>query len=287
MLTRLSVAGFGATVPFRFDVIHFHGGSLLPPRFGGGDAKAYRRLQRKVVIEFWGSDARLDSIEAARNPFYIVPKVDSEKNKTAMLRQWAEITDGHVIFPDNAFDVFLKPHFEHVHVVRHCVDTRTLIPRYPDPDEANPLVVHAPSNPELKGTAYVRQAVEKLRPQGLRFRYLELTGSSHESVVQAVRQADLVVDQLILGSHGILTVEAMSLGKPVLCYILPELLPSYPKGFPVISATPNSVTATLAEWLTSPERRSAAGRASRAYAERVHDFRTVAADALAVYSNLP
>lgn len=284
---QLDIARFMMSAPFRFQVVHFHSGSFLPPQFREADARAYRRFGRKVVIEFWGSDARLDSVEAARNPFYRAGDRTIERIKNTMLGRWAEITDGHVIFPDHAFDRFLKPHFDQVHVVRHCVNTRALPPHYPADEVEAPLVVHAPSNPVLKGTKHVREAIRALRENGLRFRYLELTDRSHNLVVETLRNADIVVDQLILGSHGILAVEAMSLGKPVICYILPELVHTYPSGFPIINANPVTLLEVLAECLTAPERRAATGRASRSYAERVHDSQVVAAQALAVYEELP
>lgn len=100
-------------------------------------------------------------------------------------------------------------------------------------------------------------------------------------------QADIVVDQLLLGSHGILAAEAMAMGKPVICYLLPELVPTYPPGLPIINANPATFVDVLAEWLSDPERRIAAGHASRSYAVEVHDAGAVAAEALSVYDKLP
>ena len=37
-------------------------------------------------------------------------------------------------------------------------------------------------------------------------------------------KADVIVDQLRCGSHGVFAVEAMATGKPVLCYIRDELV---------------------------------------------------------------
>ena len=286
-LRRLDVACFIASVPFRFEVIHFHGGSFLPPRLRAQDAMGYRRLGRTVIVQFWGSEARLDSVEAERNPYYPLPVPSTETHKRAMFDRWAEITGGHVIAADGAFDAFLTDHFDHIHVARQCVDTQALQPRYPRTEVESPLVVHAPSAPMLKGTPHVREAVETLRQEGVRFRYEELTGESHALVLEKVREADLVVDQLLLGSHGILAVESMALGKPVVCFILPELVPTYPEGFPMVNANPDSITDVLRAWIADGERRHAVGKASRAYAERVHDARVVAADTLDAYGRLP
>ena len=95
--------------------------------------------------------------------------------------------------------------------------------------------------------------------------------------------ADIIVDQLIVGSHGVFACEAMALGKPVICYILDELLPTYPSGFPVINANPNNVKKVLEELICSPETRYEIGKKSRIYVEKVHDIKVVASKLLKIY----
>lgn len=272
----------------RYDVVHYHFGmSLLPTPLRYADARMLRRLGRRVAVEFWGSEARLPSVEAARNPYYVNAYAEDDAANRARLARWAEVTDGHAIVSDHAFDAFLEPYFPHLHVVGQRVDTDALAASYPDPDEREPVVVHAPNRLAAKGTQHVRDALERLRGRGVRFRYVELSGVSHREVLAASARADLVVDQLCLGSHGVFAAEAMSLGKPVLCHVLPELVPLYPAGFPLIPATPETVERVLEEWLTDGAARHRAGVASRGYAERVHDFRAVADRLREAYGRLP
>jgi glycosyltransferase involved in cell wall biosynthesis len=95
------------------------------------------------------------------------------------------------------------------------------------------------------------------------------------------------VDQLRIGSHGQFAVEAMSLAKPVVCYIQPELVPLYPSDLPLINANPDTLYAVLEYWLQRPRERHELGLASRAYAECWHDARVVAARLLSAYQQLP
>jgi glycosyltransferase involved in cell wall biosynthesis len=149
-----------------------------------------------------------------------------------------------------------------------------------------PVLVHAPSHLAAKGTPFVREAVERLKARGLAFEYVELHGVTHDEALAGYRRADLVVDQLCTGYHGVVAVEAMALAKPVVCYTLPELEPTYPRGYPLINANPDTVTAVLEEWLQRPGERHARGLASREYAERVHDHRAVAARLLDAYDRI-
>ncbi len=79
----------------------------------------------------------------------------------------------------------------------------------------------------------------------------------------------------------------MSLAKPVVCYIRPDLAAKYPGDLPVINANPETLTTVLGEWLQRPAERRDRGIASRTYAEREHDICVVARRLLDVYEQLP
>jgi glycosyltransferase involved in cell wall biosynthesis len=68
----------------------------------------------------------------------------------------------------------------------------------------------------------------------------------------------------------------MALGKPVVCYIHDSLLSTYPEGFPIVNANPDTIESVLEELLLSPQKRHDIGIQSREYAEGVHDIKVVA-----------
>lgn len=270
------------------DVLHFHyGQSLVRERLGAVDARLARRLGRRVVIEFHGSDIRMPSVERRRNPHYVQLEAEDEEVATMRMRRWSAITQGHVVQCDHSLDHFLEPWFPHIHVVGHRVETRRFEPVYPDAAAKVPVIVHSPSALAGKGTPIVRAAMAALQAEGVPHEYVEVHGVAHEEAQALYRRADLVIDQLCSGSHGVFAVEAMTLGKPVVCYILPELLDRFPADLPLIVADPETLTEVLADWLARPADRAKRGRASRAYAEREHDVRVVAQRLLDVYEQLP
>ncbi|HKH79676.1 MAG TPA: hypothetical protein VJ996_06610, partial [Solirubrobacteraceae bacterium] len=160
-------------------------------------------------------------------------------------------------------------------------------PRPPRPDAVRPVVVHAPSDFAGKGTAHVRRAVQALSARGVALEYVELRGSSHSEVMRRCETADIVVDQLCSGAHGVFAAEAMSLAKPVICNMLAEYAATLPPDCPIINADPDTITEVLGSWLTRPHERHALGIASRAYAERHFDIRVVARRLLEAYEELP
>lgn len=271
----------------RYDVVHLHGGaSFLPRRSRYADVPLLRRRGVKVVQHFCGSDARLPETELSRNRWYVNSYGESERENRDRLARWAELTDGHVIFQDHSFDLFLRPYFAHVHVVPLAVDLERLTPA-PQSPRTLPIVVHAPSETGFKGTAAVRAAVAELNRHQPVCRYVEVTGRSHAETLAALRDADVVIDQVRAGAYGTVTAEAMAMGKPVICYILPELLPTYGSDFPVVTADPDTLKEVLGELMRSPDDRARIGAASRRYAERVHGHLTVAAQLVDVYRQLP
>jgi len=236
-----------------FDLFHYNKSPYLPR---GLDIRLLQKNSKHFVVEFWGSDIRLKDIEKKRNPFFVSDNADNQKRKLARLRFWSENTD-EVIFSDHSADVFLNPFFKKIHVVGQRKAT--------------------------KGTSYIKRAVEELKKAGLDFEYIEVFGVSHIKAMQMYSQADIIVDQLIAGSHGVFACEAMALGKPVICYILDELIPTYPVGFPIVNANPNTIEEVLEELICSPEKRYEIGVKGREYAEKVHDIRVVARKLKEIY----
>lgn len=269
----------GITNPFlffdwcqHFDIFHYHKSPFWPK---GYDINYLVKKNKKFFIEFWGSDIRLHELEKARNPFFVSDNATNQQRKLDRLKFWSDHTD-QVIMSDNSADIFLKPYFGKIHIVRQRINTSAYQPVYPDPENRTPKIMHAPSVKSTKGTEYIEKALDNLRNKGVQFEYILVHGLSHTEAMKQYSQADIIVDQLLMGSHGVFAVEAMALGKPVITYIHDELLPTYPDGFPIVNANPNTIEQALERLITSPGERHSIGKQGRLYAEQVHDYREVA-----------
>jgi glycosyltransferase involved in cell wall biosynthesis len=164
------------------------------------------------------------------------------------------------------------------------IDLRPFTP-VPPSDRERPLVVHAPSNRERKGTAHVISACERL---GLELDIVE--GVPHDEARERYARADIVVDQLNAGWHGIFAVEAMALGKPVVTHLKPDVVEqaetAYGVKVPIVPATKETIVEALRLLVESPAERRRIGAESRTYVERVHDIDRIAARLIDVYSRL-
>src|SRR5829696_5534209 len=164
------------------------------------------------------------------------------------------------------------------------LDLRPFTP-VPPSDRERPVVVHAPSNRAKKGTEHVIAACEQLPVE------LDIVeGVPHEEARERYARADIAVDQLNAGWHGIFALEAMALGKPVLCHLKSDVVEQaerhYGTNVPLVPTTKETLAQDLAPLVSSPSRRREIGAASRAYVEQVHDVDAIADRLLDLYARL-
>ncbi len=88
-----------------------------------------------------------------------------------------------------------------------------------------PIIIHAPSNRALKGTKIVLKAIELLRSEGNRFKFIMLENMVNEVVIKTLESVDIVIDQPGLWG-GRLAMEGMSHS----CVVLGGNNSSYEKG---------------------------------------------------------
>ena len=156
----------------------------------------------------------------------------------------------------------------------------------PPSQRRRPVVVHAPSSRRRKGTDHVVRACAEL---DVELQIVE--GLRHDEALERYRDADIVVDQMHAGWYGVFAIECMALGKPVVTFLHEEAIERTETAFDVPVPIVNASAATLEERLAElvalgPDGREEIGRASRAYAERVHDLERVTDQLLDVYASV-
>ena len=238
------------------DVFHFYFGLTLIPK--SVQFPLLRLLRKKSVFHYLGSDIR------GKTPAELAygKRADAEIVGSYDAIRW--VPEAHVIPP--GLDL---THFTPV----------------PPSDAARPLVVHAPSNREKKGTRYVIEACEELPVE------LDIVeGVPHEEARARYARADIVVDQLNAGWHGVFALESMALGKPVVTYLKPDVVERSAEGYgirlPVVPATKETLADALRPLVEQPALRREIGARSRAYVEQVHDIDRVADRLIDLYRSL-
>ena len=96
--------------------------------------------------------------------------------------------------------------------------------------ESKRIVLHAPSNPLIKGTPIVRAAVKKLKTEGYDFEYIELSGVENSILMEKLRKAHIVLNQFYSFVPGVFGVEAMASNCVLLTSANEGLEPTLPLG---------------------------------------------------------
>ena len=151
-------------------------------------------------------------------------------------------------------------------------------------DPRRPLrVLHAPNHREIKGTRHFIDAVRRLREEGVAIELTILERVPNSEIRNAIAETDVVADQLIVGWYAMFALEAMSMGKPVICYLREDFLDLYEsvglveKGeIPIISCRPAEVMETLRR-LATMDRDALSERGARgiAFVDKHHSTEAV------------
>jgi len=301
------------------DVVHFNfGRSIMPPWKGWGSSSStglgrlgavpvdlyLRALWMKDIpllhaagkalfVTFQGDDARQGDYCAAHDevsqvthvePGYYTERSDAAKRRAIAL--FDRYVDGmFAVNPDLLRVLPKRARF----VPYTSVDPREW-PVRPRSGTGVPKVLHAPSHRGVKGTRFVIEAVEQLRSEGVPFEFRLVEGLRHEEARALYDDADLLVDQLLVGWYGALSVELMAMATPVVCYLrtgdFDYLAPPMRDELSIVNAEPRTISTVLRDLLTVrrgelPE----LGRRGRAYVERWHDPVRIATDMRDAYED--
>ncbi|TKX82265.1 glycosyltransferase [Halorubrum sp. SD626R] len=265
------------------DIFHFWAGRSLLPRHV--DLPLYKIENKKLVMNYRGSHARLGSVAKKQNPYEELMEKEYDDEKTEKYLKRASKYIDIALVPDHELYPSVAKYFDHVEVVRRATDTSAIEPTYPDPRNDAPIIAHAPSNRANKGTRFVLKALSKLE-ETHDFELTLIENSPHEEVIQTLQQADIVVDQLLRGTHGVLSIEAMAAGTPTVCYLRDDLIDTYPGSIPIVNANPNTVKPVLSNLIEHPQKRKLIGEKSREYVVDNHDKRVIAEDLIDIYNKI-
>lgn len=137
-------------------------------------------------------------------------------------------------------------------------------------------VVHAPTNPRIKGSPLIEPVLQALQAEGV-IEYRRISGVAHADMPDVFAAADVVLDQFRLGSYGVAACEAMAAGCVTIghldTWVRERVQAATGRDIPLVQATPDTLGQVLRELAADPGARGEIGRTSRAFVREVHDGR--------------
>lgn len=273
----------------KYDLFHFHFRSLY--RMSGMDFPTgldlleLKSSGKLVIMSFRGGEVRLHSKFKELNEFNYVDEDPNKIVSTNPEQYQKRFIDFCTAVCDQVIvsDPEMLSYVPKAKVVPRSIDL-DLFPAQTDNftsekkwSEEGPLIVHVPSREGVKGSDYVKKALDELREEGHKFRFKFITGVTHDEVMKLYSDADIVVDQLRIGWYGVASVEAMALGRCTIAYIREDIehhLATYNK--PIVNANPETVKDTLKALIYDRDRVIKQGAIGRKFVENYHCAKKVA-----------
>ncbi len=182
------------------------------------DLPLLKLFRKKIVFQFHGSDSRppfIDGIFIKQCDLAQVQQLTKHKK-----RQLEKINR----FADAIIDLPTMGHF-HSKAFVNClrIGLPTCVPSEmraaSSHDDGVIRILHAPSNPLAKGTAYIEACIKKLQQSGINIELIKIQNLPNATVLEAIARCDFLVDQIFSDTlmPGLAT-EAAWFQKPtVLC----------------------------------------------------------------------
>jgi len=255
-----------------YDIYVFQfGESLLPEN---RDFPLLKAAGKKIISIFQGSDIRhWSATEPLREAFGLKAypayrnknSINDSLRRLRMAEKYADV----IFFQPSYGELAVRP-YHHLYLALN-------LELYPHnvPARDVPVVVHAPSNRQIKGTAEILATFERLKGEGVEFELTLMEGLPNEEVIRQLVNADVVVDELNEAHYGMLGLEGMATGCAVAGGNHSNLVP-IPKNVPVLHLNPDNLYDQLRRLLTDKSLRLGLAQAGRPFVEKHHDRVNVA-----------
>jgi glycosyltransferase involved in cell wall biosynthesis len=278
-------------VIFRYKCIYiyFNGGSLFPTIFlWRAEPLLYKISKVQVVVMPYGGDvqelSRSNNLmyKAAVSKDYPAFRFRRKKIETR-IDMWTKYAN-HVISGCDWVEYMY--HWDTLVLAHFTIDEEQWKPgenTIGKSSRSNSLkIFHAPNHKSIKGTKYFVSAIESLRRDGFDIELIILQKVPNERIKEMILAADIVADQLIIGWYGMFAVEAMAMGKPVLCYIRPDFEDFFinegllePDELPIIKCTHRNLKQKLIDLIQNKQRLDLIGDKSREFVMKHHSTKSM------------
>ncbi|MBL8089776.1 MAG: hypothetical protein KF758_14425 [Anaerolineales bacterium] len=247
-------------------------------------------LGKKIITAFWGSDVRywyafaqeMKQLGAEDEvyPFFDYARTRSGGSYWDKLRtiKTAEKYSDFIISQPDCAQLQTKPYMR----CNLPIDLAQF--EFKIHGRERPLILHAPSVPEAKGTDVVMKVIDELKEEGLQFDFRLIQNMPNTELLALLAESDIVVDELYAATVGGLSAEAMASGNAVLVRYMEEYC-KVPKGCPAINTNKFTLKENLLEMILNIEKRKQITSLGRPYVELANDHVKICKTLLAWLEN--
>jgi hypothetical protein len=201
------------------------------------DYQLIKAANKKIVTIFVGSEVR--HISAFQQEFggdqsaWEQGYHQEDLNPKITILRNAELNSDLILSVPDQAGLAIRP-YDHLYLP---FDSRKLTFQI---SENKPLkVIHAPSRSGIKGTELINKTIERLKNDGIPLEYKLLQNISNTQLLEELKNADVLVDELYLHGPGMLSLEGMASG----CAVATHTMQKYKNIFdpPVCNIDDNNI----------------------------------------------
>lgn len=258
---------------FKYDIFHFFSGeTLLTRKLRRFEFAIYKLFGKKIIMHFVGADIR--------SPYYIEWKAKNihnylkgtNKNKKTqpwqdkLLRDTVKSADAILVSTPDLLE--LIPQANYYPVVLDVNKFQSELNETPTNEKSSNkvIILHAPSNVNLKGTNIIHKVLKEVEKESNGIVELKLTADNKErsnrlytvsryDLFKLYKEADIVIDQLIIGWYGLQAIEALLTKNQVISYVDDNLKPNLYPNCPIQIADANNLKEVVLECIKNHNER--------------------------------
>ncbi|MHC8288835.1 glycosyltransferase [Pseudomonas sp. XS1P51] len=272
-----------ARVLFKFDAFLFiYGQTITNSRF---ELWLLRRLGKRVVFIYVGSDSRPPYMDGGRFPGTVEDTLPAQRLLRAVTRKRKRRIQLHERYADYLVNSPASAQFHEKPYINWFAmglpKELSVQPGPPREGDGKVRILHAPSNPLVKGSPQIIEIIGRLQEKGHLIELVKIQGMSNERVLEELANCDFVVDQLYADTPlAAFATEAAFLGRPAVVggyfaaqvqeYVAEDDIP------PSLFVTPDELEAAIERLILDPALRVELGERARRFVNERWNARVVA-----------
>jgi hypothetical protein len=271
----------------RYQIVHSH--FMVTVTRSGWEWPLLRRMGRQIVVHYRGCEIRDRSVNQRMHPAMNIcdeceysPRPCStplNQHRRLLASRWGS---AFVVTTPDMKD--FAPAASHIPFFVTRSDAIAGVPSSLSGGRFK--IVHATNHPGIEGTRAIREAVAKVKRRGHDIEYVELTGVTHDRVLQELATADLSIGKLKMGYYANLQIESMMAGVPAITYVRPEFMSDELRSSGFIFATPETLADVLEYYVAHPDALAEKRQHARESVLALHDNARIAAEYKTLYATL-
>jgi len=282
----IRILGFLISAPSKYGLIHYHSSNIFLREFHFLlEGPLFKFFRIPMVLSLGGGDSRLVYITRRYNKFFFRKWYARDLLNRFRWFSWSKYID--LCATEQELGKIASLFMSNVTLMRQPVDISKINSSANCTPEKPLNIMHVPTQPWKKGSDIILNTLELLKGEGFEINIIYKQNLSQEAFLDLLCTADIYIDELLCGAHGVTSVESMACGNITCTYIRDDLLSVYPADLPIVNVNPDNLYSSIRKLLLMP--RSSLEQLkidSRNYALKYHSALVVCRELINKYNTL-